>query len=149
MQMYGSCLTIGVLLFSHLPCLLPPLMISSRLLKMLDTMEDYLDPDRVIDEFEAMTRDAERVQEETLRRILEENSQAEYLRKLGLNGGTDLESFRAHVPLVTHKDLEPYIQRIVDGDSSPVLTGQPITTISLRYSLEHEFSFHRTIYYYM
>lgn len=148
MHMHGSCLILGILvschrkrffcsqsdaLYSysahiHLPL---SLMICSRL-KMLDRMEEYLDPERVIDEFEAMTRDVERVQEVTLKRILEENSQAEYLRKLGLNGRTDLESFRAHVPLVTHKDLEPYIQRIVDGDSSPILTGQPINTISLR-----------------
>ncbi|KAI8024255.1 Jasmonoyl--L-amino acid synthetase JAR4 [Camellia lanceoleosa] len=34
-------------------------------------------------------------------------------------------------PLVTRKDLEPYIQRMVDGDTSPILTGKPITTISL------------------
>ncbi|PKI38265.1 hypothetical protein CRG98_041312 [Punica granatum] len=71
------------------------------------------------------------VQEETLKRILQENSQAEYLQNLGLNGRTDLESFKARVPLVTHKDLEPFIHRIADGDTSPILTGQPITTISL------------------
>ncbi|URE24297.1 indole-3-acetic acid-amido synthetase GH3.5 [Musa troglodytarum] len=33
--------------------------------------------------------------------------------------------------LVTHGDLEPYIQRIAYGDTSPVLTGKPITSISL------------------
>ncbi|KAK0592296.1 hypothetical protein LWI29_016764 [Acer saccharum] len=51
---------------------------------------------------------------------------------LGLNGSIDLESFKACVPLVTHKDLEPYIQRIADSDTSPILTGKAITTISLR-----------------
>ncbi|XP_031393187.1 jasmonoyl--L-amino acid synthetase JAR4-like [Punica granatum] len=96
-----------------------------------DGMEDYLDPEKVIDEFESMTKDSKRVQEETLKRILQENSQAEYLQNLGLNGRTDLESFKARVPLVTHKDLEPFIHRIADGDTSPILTGQPITTISL------------------
>ncbi|CAK9156480.1 unnamed protein product [Ilex paraguariensis] len=40
-------------------------------------------------------------------------------------------SFKACVPLVSHKDLEPYIQRIVDGDASPILTGKQITCISL------------------
>ncbi|KAK4840868.1 hypothetical protein QYF36_020092 [Acer negundo] len=30
------------------------------------------------------------------------------------------------------EDLEPYIQRITDGDTSPILTGKTITTISLR-----------------
>ncbi|KAI4311450.1 hypothetical protein MLD38_036345 [Melastoma candidum] len=98
---------------------------------MLDKTEDIKTFERVIDEFESMTRDARRVQEETLGRILEVNSEAEYLRSLGIDGRTDLDGFRARVPLVTHTDLEPYIQRIVDGDTSPILTGQPITTISL------------------
>lgn len=88
---------------------------------------------RVIEEFEAMTEDAERFQRETLKKILTENGCAEYLQGLGLNGRTDPESYKACVPLVTHKDLEPYIQRIADGDSSPILTVKPITTISLRY----------------
>ncbi|KAI9110111.1 hypothetical protein K1719_019152 [Acacia pycnantha] len=86
--------------------------------------------DRVIDDLEALTKDAERVQRETLRRILEDNA-CEYLQNLGLNGRTDPESFRALVPLVTHKDLEPYIMRIIDGEASSILTGQPIKTVSL------------------
>ncbi|XVE77251.1 hypothetical protein DITRI_Ditri13aG0047200 [Diplodiscus trichospermus] len=97
---------------------------------MLEKME-ILDVEKVIEEFEAMTKDAENVQRETLKKILEENGCAEYLQNLGLNGRTDPESFKACVPLVTHKDLEPYIQRIADGASSPILTGKPITTISL------------------
>ncbi|XP_009395758.2 jasmonoyl--L-amino acid synthetase GH3.5 isoform X2 [Musa acuminata AAA Group] len=84
----------------------------------------------VIEEFEALTNDAGRLQTESLRKILEQNGEAEYLRNLGLGGRTDPESFRACVPLVTHRDLEPYIQRIADGDTS-VLTGKPITSISL------------------
>jgi len=88
--------------------------------------------DSVIEEFEAMTRDAGRVQKETLKRILRENSNSEYLQNLGLAGRTDLESFRTRVPIVTHKDLEHHIQRIADGDPAPILTGTPINTISLR-----------------
>ncbi|KAK4593871.1 hypothetical protein RGQ29_017809 [Quercus rubra] len=97
---------------------------------MLEKMEEF-DQEKVIEEFEALTKDAERVQRETLKKIIEENGSAEYLQSLGLNGRTDIESFRACVPLVTHQDLEPYIRRIVDGNSSPILTGKPITTISL------------------
>lgn len=95
-------------------------------------MEEF-NMEKVIEDFEAMTKDAERVQIQTLKKILEENASAEYLQNLGLDGRTDPESFKAIVPLVTHKDLDPYIQRIADGDSSPILTGKPITTISLRY----------------
>ncbi|KAL3517262.1 hypothetical protein ACH5RR_024164 [Cinchona calisaya] len=98
---------------------------------ILEEMAVFFDPEDLIAEFEAMTRDAERVQKETLKRILEENGGTEYLKKWGLLGKTDQESFKACIPLVTHEDLEPYINRIVDGDDSPILTGKPITTISL------------------
>ncbi|CAL5396876.1 unnamed protein product [Camellia sinensis] len=87
----------------------------SRSVRILEKMDTKFDPEEVIEEFEMLTKDAER-----------------YLKKWGLNGRTDHESFKAFVPLVTHKDLEPYIQRMVDGDTSPILTGKPITTISLR-----------------
>ncbi|CAI9101161.1 OLC1v1038424C2 [Oldenlandia corymbosa var. corymbosa] len=92
-----------------------------------------LDTSEVIAEFDARTKDAERVQKETLKKILQENGGTEYLKKWGLNGRTDPESFKACVPIVTHDDLDPYIQRIADGDDedSPILTGKPITTISL------------------
>ncbi|GLJ56029.1 hypothetical protein SUGI_1203010 [Cryptomeria japonica] len=86
---------------------------------------------QVIDEFEAITKDAEKVQLETLKKIIELNSETEYLRKWGLNGRTDPKSFRSCVPLVTHADIEPYINRIADGDKSPVLTTEPIRSWSL------------------
>ncbi|CAL4959037.1 unnamed protein product [Urochloa decumbens] len=85
----------------------------------------------VIAEFEALTKDAAAAQRETLRRILGENAAAEYLQRLGLAGRTDPDSFRACVPLATHADVEPYIARIADGDTSAVLTAEPITSISL------------------
>ncbi|PON42228.1 GH3-like hormone conjugating enzyme [Parasponia andersonii] len=97
---------------------------------MLEKMEEF-NGDKVIEEFEALTEDAERVQRETLKQILEENGSAEYLLSLGLNGRTDPESYKACVPIVTHKELETYIQRIADGETVPILTGKPITTISL------------------
>ncbi|XP_058225675.1 jasmonoyl--L-amino acid synthetase JAR4 [Rhododendron vialii] len=100
-------------------------------MRMLEKMDKKFDPEEIIEEFEMLTKDAERVQRETLHKILEENGSAEYLEKWGLDGRTDPDSFKACVPLVTHKDLDPYIQRIADGDNSPILTGKPITTISL------------------
>ncbi|KAF0917041.1 hypothetical protein E2562_016341 [Oryza meyeriana var. granulata] len=92
---------------------------------------DGFSGEEVIAEFERLTRDAAIVQRETLRRILAENGGVEYLRGLGLAGRTDPDSFRAHVPLATHADLEPYIERIADGDTSPVVTAKPATSISL------------------
>ncbi|TYI00066.1 hypothetical protein ES332_A11G108000v1 [Gossypium tomentosum] len=97
---------------------------------MLEKME-ILDVEKLVGDFEVMTKDAENVQRQTLKMILEENGCAEYLQNMGLNGRTDPESFKACVPLVTHKDLESYIQRVADGAFSPILTRKPITTISL------------------
>ncbi|KAF7844191.1 jasmonic acid-amido synthetase JAR1 [Senna tora] len=94
--------------------------------------EEEFNAEEVIEEFEYLTKNAEAVQKETLRRILEANASAEYLQSLGLNGRTDPVIFKACVPVVTHKELEPYIQRIIDGDDAAcILTGKPITTISL------------------
>jgi len=100
---------------------------------MLEKVEEF-NMEKVIEEFELLSKDAERVQRETLKKILEDNASAEYLQSLGLNGRTDPESFKACVPMVTHKELEPYIHRIIDGDASPILTGKRITTMSLRCS---------------
>ncbi|CAO2205132.1 unnamed protein product [Urochloa humidicola] len=93
--------------------------------------KDEFSAEKVIAEFEQSSRDAAAVQRETLRRILADNAAAEYLQGLGLAGRTDPESFRACVPLATHEDLEPYIARIADGDTSGVLTAKPVTAISL------------------
>ncbi|KAI8027839.1 Jasmonoyl--L-amino acid synthetase JAR6 [Camellia lanceoleosa] len=100
-------------------------------MRMLEKMDKNFDPEDIIEEFEMLTKDAEKIQRETLQKILKENGRTEYLQKWGLNGRTDPESFKACVPLVTHKDLETYIHRIADGDTSPILTEKPITTISL------------------
>ncbi|MED6135515.1 Jasmonoyl--L-amino acid synthetase jar6 [Stylosanthes scabra] len=92
---------------------------------------EEFDIEKVIQEFERLTKDAGRVQRETLKRILEDNASAEYLQNLGLNGRTDPESFKACIPVVTHKELEPYIYRIIDGDTCSILTAKPITNMSL------------------
>uniref|UniRef100_A0A0E0DV05 Uncharacterized protein n=1 Tax=Oryza meridionalis TaxID=40149 RepID=A0A0E0DV05_9ORYZ len=93
--------------------------------------------EETINEFEMLTRDAARVQKNTLKKILEINASAEYLQNFGLGGRTDAESFKSCIPLCVHNDIEPYIQRIVDGDTSPVVTGEPITNLSLSSGTTH------------
>ncbi|KAF3644619.1 hypothetical protein FXO38_20085 [Capsicum annuum] len=100
-------------------------------MKMVEESEKTFDPQEVIEEFEELSKDAGRIQEETLQKILEENGRTEYLQQWSLNGKTDQVSFKNCVPIVTHKDLEPYIHRIADGDLTPILTGKTINTISL------------------
>lgn len=97
----------------------------------------------IIGWFDGVAERAASAQTETLRRIIEMNHRTEYLSKwLGSDTeiqqaeGEELERmYTRRVPLVNHADLEPYIQRIADGDDSPVLTQEPITTLSLRYPL--------------
>ncbi|KAL6608308.1 hypothetical protein ACP70R_041371 [Stipagrostis hirtigluma subsp. patula] len=72
---------------------------------------------------ERMTTDADGVQERVLAEILGRNADAEYLVKCGLAGAVDRVTFRAKVPMVTYEELQPYIQRIADGDRAPILSG--------------------------
>lgn len=97
---------------------------------MLEKMELF-DTEKAINEFEEITKNAEKVQRDTLKKILQENAKAEYLQKMGLNGRTDPESYKQCVPIASHTDFEPYIHRIMEGDSSPILTGKPIPNITL------------------
>ena len=103
---------------------------------------EFSNEEEVIAEFDRLTRNAATVQRETLRRILDENAAVEYLQRHGLAGRTDPDTFRACVPLATHANIEPYIARIADGDTSAVLTAKPITSISLRFVLiGHRFQY--------
>ncbi|RCV23589.1 hypothetical protein SETIT_5G018800v2 [Setaria italica] len=97
----------------------------------MEEKKDEFSAEKVIAEFERLSGDAAAVQRETLRRILADNAAAEYLQVRGLAGCTDPDSFRSCVPLSTHADVEPYIARIADGDTSAVLTATPVTSISL------------------
>ncbi|RCV16315.1 hypothetical protein SETIT_3G128200v2 [Setaria italica] len=99
--------------------------------KILPVQMPICSCEETINEFEMLTRDAGRVQQDTLKRILELNADAEYLNHFGLNGRMDVESYKSCIPLCVHSDLEPYIQRIADGDTSPILTGKPVTSLSL------------------
>lgn len=88
--------------------------------------------DSTIADFEEETRNAAAVQKEVLTQILRHNAETEYLRqRCGLDGHTDALSFKERVPLVTHSDLKPYFDRIALGDRSPILTAEPIQTLSL------------------
>ncbi|KAK1324405.1 putative indole-3-acetic acid-amido synthetase GH3.5 [Acorus calamus] len=95
----------------------------------------------IMEWFDGIAANAGQTQRETLRRILETNHGVEYLNRWIGDQGDELRNmdseaieslFTSLVPLSSHADVEPYIQRIADGDSSPILTQQPITMLSLR-----------------
>ncbi|KAG9440323.1 hypothetical protein H6P81_020488 [Aristolochia fimbriata] len=76
---------------------------------------------------EEMTRNADAVQQKVLAEILARNADTEYLKRYGLAGNTDRETFKSTVPVVTYEDLQPEIQRIANGDRSPILSSHPIS----------------------
>lgn len=76
---------------------------------------------------EEMTRNADAVQEKVLNEILTRNSQTEYLKCFKLDGATDRQTFKSKIPVVTYEDLQPEIQRIANGDRSPILSAHPIS----------------------
>ena len=79
---------------------------------------------RFIDE---MTCNVDSVQERVLAEILARNVDTEYLKNCGLDGAADRDAFRAKVPVVSYDALQPYIQRIVNGDRSPILSTHPVS----------------------
>jgi auxin responsive GH3 family protein len=88
---------------------------------------------KTLEFIEEMTKNTDSVQEKVLAEILAQNGETEYLKQFGLNGATDRESFKSKVPVVTYDDLLPYIQRIANGDLSPILSSHPISEFLTRF----------------
>ncbi|KAG1342035.1 Indole-3-acetic acid-amido synthetase GH3.3 [Cocos nucifera] len=74
-----------------------------------------------------MTANADAVQKKVLAEILRRNAETEYLQRYNLCGATDRATFKAKIPMVTYEDLQPEIQRIANGDRSPILSAYPIS----------------------
>ncbi|CAK7349918.1 unnamed protein product [Dovyalis caffra] len=102
-------------------------------------MEEGLKHD-VIDWFEGISESAFEVQTDTLRKILEQNWGVEYLKKwfgdvnIQYMDASALESlYTSLVPLASHADFEPYINRIADGDTAHLLVQQPVSLFCIRF----------------
>ncbi|KAI3448153.1 hypothetical protein Pfo_004818 [Paulownia fortunei] len=76
---------------------------------------------------EEITRNADAVQQNVLTEILTQNVETEYLKGFNLDGATDRETFKSKIPMVTYEDLQPLIQRIANGDRSPILSAHPVS----------------------
>ncbi|KHN29920.1 Putative indole-3-acetic acid-amido synthetase GH3.1 [Glycine soja] len=74
-----------------------------------------------------MTRNADAVQERVLEEILTRNAQTEYLKRFELDGAADRQAFKSKIPVITYEDVQPEIQRIANGDRSPILSAHPIS----------------------
>jgi len=81
---------------------------------------------------EEMTRNADAVQERVLSEILTRNAHTEYLKRFELGGATDRETFKSKIPVISYEDVQPEIQRIANGDRSPILSAHPISEFLTR-----------------
>lgn len=95
----------------------------------LDVLEKYK---KAIQFIEDVTSNAEEIQKRVLSEILTQNGHVEYLQRHCLDGRTDQESFKRLLPVVDYEDLKPDIQRIANGDTSPILCGKPISELLTR-----------------
>ncbi|KAJ7948526.1 putative Indole-3-acetic acid-amido synthetase GH3.6 [Quillaja saponaria] len=76
---------------------------------------------------EDVTANADEVQKTVLAEILSQNANVEYLQRHGLNGHTDRESFKKLMPVIKYEDIQPDINRIANGDTSPILCSSAIS----------------------
>ncbi|KAI3448148.1 hypothetical protein Pfo_004813 [Paulownia fortunei] len=89
--------------------------------------DDQLRHAKALQFIEDVTRNADAVQQNVLAQILTRNAQTEYLKGFNLDGAMDRETFKSKVPMVTYEDLQPFIQRIANGDRSPILSAHPVS----------------------
>ncbi|KAL0320741.1 UNVERIFIED_CONTAM: Indole-3-acetic acid-amido synthetase GH3.6 [Sesamum radiatum] len=83
---------------------------------------------RKLEFIEDVTRNADEVQKRVLAEILSRNADVEYLKRHGLTGGqVDRHTFKKIMPVVTYEDILPDINRIANGDMSPILCSRSIS----------------------
>ena len=87
--------------------------------------------EEALNEIERLTEKADEVQKSILTEILTRNCETEYLFKY-MEGSKNILEFKRNVPVITYKGIRPYIQRIVNGEDSSIITGHPITEMLSR-----------------
>ncbi|CAK8535214.1 unnamed protein product [Lathyrus sativus] len=82
---------------------------------------------KLLDFIEDVTSHAYEIQKKVLAEILSHNANVEYLQRHGLNGQTDSETFKKLLPIITYEDIHNEINRIANGDTSSILTANPVS----------------------
>ncbi|KAF3565643.1 hypothetical protein DY000_02019093 [Brassica cretica] len=73
-----------------------------------------------------LTSNVQQIQDNLLEEILKPNLNTEYLQRFHVER-FDKELFKKNVPVVSYEDIKPYIDRVVNGESSDVISTRPIT----------------------
>jgi hypothetical protein len=76
--------------------------------------------------FEEGTRGARATQERKLRGILEANKETLYGREHGFDRIKTIAAFQSQVPINEYDDLEPYVQRVVRGETNVLTREEPL-----------------------
>ncbi|KAG9457491.1 hypothetical protein H6P81_001999 [Aristolochia fimbriata] len=87
--------------------------------------------EEILGQLQESTRDARRLQRQTLEAILARNGGVRYLQPYAVINDAgdpplDLESFRRRVPISSYDDYADYIRRMADGDTSSLLSVDPL-----------------------
>ncbi|XP_031492298.1 indole-3-acetic acid-amido synthetase GH3.8-like isoform X2 [Nymphaea colorata] len=102
---------------------------SSRL-RRIAMKEEEVEPLEFIEE---MTSHVDEVQQMVLDDILSTNVNVEYLQRHGIFGRSiDRKTFKSKLPIIEYEDILPDIQRIANGDPSPIFSAQPISELLTR-----------------
>lgn len=75
--------------------------------------------------FQEAVHDVEATQKTRLLQIIRRNQDTAFGREHHFREIDDFESFRKHVPVRSYDELEPYIRRMVAGESDVLVTGRP------------------------
>ncbi len=75
--------------------------------------------------FQRAAADPERAQQARLQKILAANADTAYGREHGFQGVCSVAQFQSRTPVVTYDAMEPWIQRVADGEPR-VLTAAPV-----------------------
>lgn len=79
-----------------------------------------------------LTSNVKETQDNVLEEIITPNLKTEYLQRFNMDR-FDKKLFKKNVPVVTYEDIKPDIDRVVNGESSDVISARPITGFLLRY----------------
>jgi hypothetical protein len=86
---------------------------------------------RRLNKFEAATHSPREVQEAVLRDILAVQAQTGYGRDHGFATIRTVEDFRHQVPVAGYEGLEPYIQRVIRGETEALLSDPKVHMFAL------------------
>lgn len=82
---------------------------------------------------EDLTENVEQIQQRVLEEIITRNARTDYLKGF-LDGQFDKQAFKKTVPVVNYEEIKPYIERIANGDSSNIISAEPIIELLTRYT---------------